>query len=145
MSALNDFRLALVAAISADATFSATQVLAVPPGEDEALRETVYVKSANTNFEFRSLGPGRPTTETIYLNLTLRTYAEASRHMDASEAAISRAEAMVSAIEALIETEPSVTSTVTFARLSRRSQTPTPTRSGWSVQCDLTIEAANYP
>jgi hypothetical protein len=145
MSALNAFRLALVDAIAADSTFAATQVLAVPPGENEALKETVFVRSATSSFEFRGLGVGRPTKETIDAVLTLRTYAEDPDHLTAAETAITRAEAMASAIEALLEADPSVTSTVTFARLSRRTQTPTASQSGWTVNCDLTVEAENYP
>jgi hypothetical protein len=145
MSALNDFRLAVVNAIAADSTFTSTQVLAVPPGENEALKETVFVRSASSDFEYRSLGPGRANKETISLALTVRTYTEGPDHLDAAETAVTRAEAMASAIEALLETDPSVTSTVAYARLARRSQTPTATQSGWSVQCDLSIEAVNYP
>lgn len=145
MSALNDFRLALVAAIKADSTFKGTQVLAVPPGEDEALKETVFVRSVTTNYDYRSLGVGRPTHEVIDAQLTLRTYAEGPDQLTVSEKAITRAEAMISALESLLETDPSVTSTVAFARLSRRTQTPTAAQSGWTVNCDLTVEAENYP
>jgi hypothetical protein len=146
MSALNEFRLALVAAIDADSTFAKTQVVGVPPGENEALKETVWVKRGTSDFEFRSLGANlAPTVETLTVSLVVRAYAEGPDALTAGETAVSRAEAMTSAIGDLIVADPSVDSTVTFARMSRRTLDPVAVQSGWTASCDVTVEAKNYP
>lgn len=146
MSVLHAFRAGVIAAIAADSVFSGVQVLAVPPGENEALKESVFVQSASSAHEFRGIGVGqRRIKENIELTLAVRTYSEGPDHLDAGELTLTRAELLSGAIGNVIADSPTIGGVVSFARMSRRTIRPVPAAHGWAAEATVTVSAESYP
>lgn len=140
-------RAALAAAITAHTTATVT---AVKPGEDQALREAIWIDKIRSTFEWRSLGKQsvfatRNRTEQLTVTLRVAVYREAPRQGDAAEDAMSRCEDLLSEIEDALEADQSLGNLFAYGRVSEVSAELLPRDQGWTANGVVRIEAQNYP
>lgn len=144
---LPDVRAALVSQIDAATT---CPVRAVHPGEDQPLRECVWIQRIRSSFEWRSLGAGasqhaRNRKETLNVELRIGVYREGPDQGAVAAACFARAEAIAENVETAIDGDQSIGNTVSAARLAEVSIELVPRDQGWSAIGLLRVEAMNYP
>ena len=147
MTVQADFRLNLVAAISAE--LPTVQVLPGPPAENEDARESVFIDGLSSTFEWRSLGTGtqllKNRTEDVTATVRARVYREAPDQLSALADADARMDEIVAAIELAVAQDPSIAGAISMARVESADRTVAPGASGWTVSCTLRVTGTNYP
>lgn len=145
MSQLGPLRHALITRVAALPTLATSQVLAVPPGENQSLKESVWVARGEQRFEWRGLGTVHPPIEHLTLVVNVECYTEGPDHLDAAELIVARCETITSAIATAVHAEPSFSAVVDWCRLANCVITPHPAESGWSAVGVLTFDAHHHP
>ena len=135
---------ALLAAISAQ--LPTTQVSVANPGEDKALRESVWIERLDAEFEDGSLGMSRDCDrEIIGIDLAIQVYREAGDQTDAADAALDRADAIFDEIGDARVANPTLSGAVGWWRATRWSVEPRPREKGWLADGRAHIEAIKHP
>lgn len=139
---------ALLSRISAQ--LPTVQVGKAPFAEDTKIKESIWIETITSEFEWRSIG--RPAThgtrnrsEVLKIELRISVYREASDQGDAASDAIERCEEIFASIESAFTSDFSLGDATTFALPSRWQVTPVARESGWNVDGRVTVEATNYP
>lgn len=147
MTAIANTRAAVTTAIAA--ALPTTQVLSHPPGENQALKEAVWVDRGESIFEWRSLGASaqyqRNRTESITLTIRVQVYQEHPDQRVAADGAFQRCEALFALIETAIATDPTITAAVTFGLIAGWSIQLLAVESGWLADGTIRLEAQSYP
>lgn len=146
MSVLSAARTALAAQIDAATT---VQVTPHPPGDLQAVRESIWLERGESTFEWRSLGIGpqlaRNRMEEISIDLQVRVFKEGSLQTTAAAAAMARCEELLDAIEDAVAPAPDLGGVVSYGRIASMSVTPLATDSGWLIEGRARFEAQNHP
>lgn len=128
------------------------QILAYPPGENMALRESVHVRDVSARYEWRAIGrpsagfARRNRTEQLTVTLRVHVYREAPDQGDAVNAAHARLDAIVEQIVDAIADDPSLGDTVSHALVeSVTAEQPDARQSGWSVTGTVRVDALHHP
>lgn len=139
---------ALLAAIATQ--LPTVQINPADPGEDKRLKESIWVESVESEFEWRSLGrPAthgtRNRTELIRIELVVHVYREGADQIVTAAAAKTRAGEILVEIEQALEADFSLASTVTHALVTRWLTRPVAQGQGWAIDGRVTVEATNHP
>ena len=149
MSAQADFRLNLVAALAAETDLASTQVLAGPPAENQDPRESVWVASVSSRYDWRSLGTGaqllRNRTETLTASVKVNAYNEDPNQVQGLAVLEARVDEIVAAIEHAVAADPTVGGAVSYALVESVSRNPLAAERGWLVDVTCQITGTNHP
>lgn len=147
MSATGDFRLALVAALAA--ALPDTQMLAGPPAENSALRESLWIADNESEWDWRSLGPAqnyrRNRKEQIVITLSGYAYREGPNQMQTLALLDARVDDMITDLEHAVADDPEVAGTCTYALIKSVRRTPQEAPNGWVVNLTVRVVAEVHP
>lgn len=147
MTVAADFRLNLTAALSA--ALPSTQVSAGPPGENEAIEESVYLTDISSTFEWRSLGVStqllRNRTEQLTANVRARVYREAPNQQHALADAEARMDEILEAIEGAVAPDPTIAGAISYGLVESVTRSATPADRGWIVTAAVRVTGTNHP
>lgn len=122
------------------------QIKAVPPGENAALRESVWIQKLSSTFDWRSLGHSPSNRiESLQCITRVRVYREGSNQTDVAEVAIARCEEILGKLEDAIETDFSLGNIVTFGLAQTVAVELVPQTGGWVADGTFTLQSKNYP
>ena len=98
---LDDVALGVGALLTAvQAALPGVQVSPVPLGEDQHLKESVYVGRAESSFDWRCIGPRRSNrSEDVTLTVHVNVYGEGPSQKSVATARLARADEILEAIE----------------------------------------------
>jgi hypothetical protein len=149
MSAQGDFRLNLVAALAAETDLASTQVLPGPPAENQDPKESVWVASVTSRYDWRSLGAGtqllRNRTEQLTATVKVNAYNEDPNQTQGLAVLDARVDDIVAAIENAVAADPTIGGAVSYALLESVSRNPIAAQSGWVIDVTCQITGTNHP